>query len=83
MYSCTKPVPDPGGNTGGGWKYVPPPPEEAVSVIKKKFAHYMYGNGLVEVWGDLVCFWVVCGVSMDRTTVMLTDQIRKRVCLAL
>ena len=36
----------------------------------------MYGNGLVE-FGE---FW---GVSMDRTTVMLTDQIRKRVCRAL
>ena len=37
------------------------------------FGHYMYCNGFVE-FGE---FW---GVSMDRTTVMLTDQIRKRVC---
>ena len=29
-------------------------------------------------WG---WFWVVMGVSMDRMTAMLTDQIRKRVCL--
>ena len=36
----------------------------------------MYGNGLVEFWE----FW---GVSMNRTTVMLTDRIRKRVCRAL
>ena len=40
------------------------------------FAHYMYGNGLVE-------FGVFWGVSMDHTTAILTDQIRKRVCLAL
>ena len=32
----------------------------------------MYGNGLVEMWGVLDGW----GVSMDRTTVMLTDQIR-------
>ena len=76
LFFCTMPVPDP-----------PPPTEEAVSVLKKIFfAHYMYGNGLVEVW----VFWngsgwfgVVLSVSMDRTTVMLTDEIRKRVCLAL
>ena len=46
----------------------------------------MYGNGLVELavfWGGFGCFGVVWGVSMDRTTAMLTDQIRKRVCLAL
>ena len=37
--------------------------------------HYMYvGFGIV---------LVVWGVSMDRTTAMLTDQIRKRVCLAI
>ena len=36
----------------------------------------MYGDALVGGW-----FWVVMGVSMDRTTAMLTDQIRKRVCL--
>ena len=43
------PVPDPGRPPP------PPPPEEAVSVIKKHifFAHDMYGNGLVEIWG----FW--------------------------
>ena len=64
-------VRDPGVG-GGGWGHVPPPPQEAVSVLKI-FAHYMYGNGLVEVWG----------VSMDRTTVIITDQSRKRVCLAL
>ena len=32
----------------------------------------MYGNGLVE-------FGVVWGVSMDRTTVMLTDQIPRAI----
>ena len=49
MYSCTMPVQDPG---GPGGKL---PPQEAVSVLKK-FAHFMYGNGLVEVWGGLLCF---------------------------
>ena len=39
----------------------------------------MYGNGLEE-FGVFVVAW---GVSMDRTTVMLTDQILKWVCLAL
>ena len=46
--------------TQGAWGHVPPPPppppEEAVSVLK--IAHYMYGNGLVEVWGGLGCFGV-------------------------
>ena len=38
--------------------------------IKKKFAHYMILRVYtVMVWGDLVVVW---GVSMDRTTVMLT-----------
>ena len=37
------------------------------------FAHYMYGNGLEEFG----VFGVAWGVSMDRTTVMLTDQILK------
>ena len=48
---------------------------EAVGFQKKKF------SALCTVmfwWG---WFWVVVGVSMDRTTAMLTDQIRKRVCL--
>ena len=35
----------------------------------------------VMLWWGLEWFWVVMGVSMDRTTAMLTDQIRKRVCL--
>ena len=35
----------------------------------------------VMFWWGLGWFWVVMGVSMDRTTAMLTDQIRKRVCL--
>ena len=48
------------------------PQEEDVSVLIYFFAHSMYDNVLVVVW---------C-VSMDRTTVMLTDQICKRVCLA-
>ena len=39
----------------------------------------MNGYGLMEVWGGSGCFGVVRGVS----TVLLTDQIRKRVCLAL
>ena len=38
---------------------------------------------MVCFWGGLGCLGVVLSVSMDRTTVMLTDQIRKRVCLAL
>ena len=39
----------------------------------------MYGNGLVEAWGVLRCFGVVWGVSMDRTTVMLTDQLPRAI----
>ena len=50
----------------------------AICFQKRNLAHYMYGDG-----GGLGWFWVVWGVSMDRTTAMLTDQIRKRVCLAL
>ena len=69
MYSCTMPVPAPGG--GGAGAMCPPPPQEDVSALQK-FAHYMYGNGLVE-------FGVVWGVSMDRTTVMLTDQIPRAI----
>ena len=46
-----------------------------ISKCPKKIAHYMYGNGLVMVWGDLGCFGVVWGVSMDRTTGMLRDQL--------
>ena len=43
----------------------------------KKMAHYMILQVYtVMIWGDLVevwgWFWVVWGVSMDRTTVMLT-----------
>ena len=74
MYSCTMPVPAPGGGGGGGGLEpgAPQPHEEDVSALKK-CAHYMYGNGLVEFW----VFGVVWGVSMDRTTVMLTDQILK------
>ena len=33
----------------------------------------------VMVWWGFGWFWEVMGVSMDRTTAMLTDQIRKRV----
>ena len=62
-----------GGGLGAG---APHPNEEDVCPKKIFFANYMYGNGLVE-------FMVVWGESMDRTKVMLTDQIRKRVCLAL
>ena len=32
------------------------------------------------LWLGLGWFLVVIGVSMDRTTAMLTDRIRKRVC---
>ena len=51
MYSCTASA---GIGWGGGLEtYAPsPPPEVAVSVLKN-FKHYMYGNGLVEMWGDL------------------------------
>ena len=51
---------------------------EAVGFQKRNLAHYMYGDALV---GFGRGFWVVWGVSMDRTTAMLTDQIRKRVAL--
>ena len=44
---------------------------------KKKFSA-LY---TVMLWLGFGWFWVVMGVSMDRTTAMLTDQIRKRVCL--
>ena len=65
MYSCTMPVPEPGG--GGGWGHVPPP-EEAVSVLKK-IAHYMILRiYTVMVLGGLVEVWRGLGVSMDRTT---------------
>ena len=67
MYSCTMPVPGPGGPGGT----CPHPHEEDVSVL------FFF---LRILWVE---FGVVSGVSMDRTTVMLTDQIRKRVCLAL
>ena len=50
-----------------------PTHEEDVSALKNFFAQYMYGNGLVEFG----VFGVGWGVSMDRTTVMLTDQILK------
>ena len=50
-----------------------PTHEEDVSALKIFFAQYMYGNGLVEFG----VFGVGWGVSMDRTTVMLTDQILK------
>ena len=46
---------------------------EAVGFQKINLAHYV-----MLWWG---WFWVVMGVSMDCTTAMLTDQIRKRVCL--
>ena len=52
---------------------------EAVGFQKRNLVHYMYGGVLVG-FGMVLGVWVV---SMDRTTAMLTDQIRKRVCLAL
>ena len=52
----------------------PTPHEEDVSVLKKNFTHYMYGRGT-----GMVEFGVFWGVSMDPMTVLLTDQIRKRV----
>ena len=45
------------------------PNEEDVSVQKKN--------------KRIICTAMVWGVSMDHTTVMLTDQIRKPVCLTL
>ena len=70
-----------GGGGGGAGEHVPPPPyEEDVSVLKKLFSRILC---TVMVWWSLGCFRVVWGVSMDRTTVMLTDKIRKRVCFAL
>ena len=45
---CISASAGPGGG-GGGWGHVPPPPR-----VLKKFAHYMYGNGLV----DLRCLGV-------------------------
>ena len=47
------------------------------------FCALYVNNGLVEVLGLLLWFGVVWGVSKDRTTVMLTDQIRKRAWLTL
>ena len=69
MYFCRMPVPAPGGG-GGGWRHVPPTHKEGVSALKKIYIH---GNGLEEFG----VFGVALGVSMDRTTVMLTDQILK------
>ena len=57
------PVPDSGGGLGACASH---PHEEDVSVIKQFFfAHYMYGNGLVEFvvfWGGLGCSGVVWGL---------------------
>ena len=50
MYYCTMPVPDWGGGGGGGGlgALAPTPHEEAaVSVLKKFWRIYMYGNGLM------------------------------------
>ena len=44
---------------------------EAVGFQKRNLAHYMYGDALVG-------FGMVMGVSMDRTTAMLTDQMPYR-----
>ena len=74
MYSCTMPVPDQG--DAGGTCPPPTPHEEDVSVLKKNRALYVR-NGLVEF--GYRCFGVVWCVSMDRTTAMQTDKIRKRV----
>ena len=49
---------------------------EAVEFQKRNLARIICTVMLWWGW-----FWVVMGVSMDRTTAMLTDQIRKRVCL--
>ena len=46
---------------------------------KEKFSALYFGG----VWDGFGWFWVVWGFSMYRTTAMLTDQIQKRVCLAL
>ena len=54
MYSCTIPVPDP-----GGWGTSPPPLEEVVSVLKTFVCALYVNNGLVEVLGSLGCFGVV------------------------
>ena len=51
---------------------------EAVGFQKRNLAHYMYGDALV----GFGMFWVVMGVSMDRTTAMLTG-IHGQFCLAL
>ena len=45
------------GEGGGAGGHVPPPPSEETVSILKKIAHYMYGNGLVEVRGVLGVFW--------------------------
>ena len=62
---------------------MPPAPRRGRECPKEIFAHYMCGNSLVEFGVFLGVFGVVLGASMDRTTVMLTVQIRKRVCLGL
>ena len=77
MHSCTMPV-----RTQGALGICPQSPRRGRE-CPKKIAHYMCGNGLVEFGVFRGVFGVVLGASMDRTTVMLTVQIRKRVCLAL
>ena len=77
MYSCTMAVPDPGaGGGGGGWGHVPPiPHEEDVSVLKQ-IRELCVRKWFGGVWGGLGWF----NVPHDGYA---TDQIRKRVCLAL
>ena len=60
MYSCTMPVPGGGGGGGGGWGGRKCPKFRALYDIAS-----IYGNVLR--W-----FGEVWGISMDRTTVMLT-----------
>ena len=45
------------GEGGGGWGARAPPPLRRDCEYPKKIAHYMYGNGLVEVRGVLGVFW--------------------------
>ena len=59
MYYCTMPVPD-WGEAGETCPY--PPRRGCDECPKKKFAHYMYGNGLVVFgvfWGGLGYFEAV------------------------
>ena len=53
MYSCTASAGIRGGGAGDMCPPPPPPPPKVAVCVLKYFEHYMYGNGLVEMWGVL------------------------------